>query len=262
MASLIDRIIGSRTPETEAMDSIEEAETFDRLAEKYLYIAEDIVVQMAVAIAPPTGRFLELCSGTARVPIKIAQRSPACEVVALDYSENMIRIARKNAQRAQLETRVQLVQGDAKKLPFKNDFFDLVTSNHAIHHLSDPVEFFNEISRVTKPEGAILLMDLLRPPRTLIPAIVSVFGFGSEPLMRSLYRDSLRAAYTLTELRELLGKSRLAGTLIRTYFPGYVAIIKSSEAKRHVSKELDINPFTTLKSVARAKWNGKTTVAS
>ena len=124
------------------------------------------------------------------------------------------------------------------------------------------MKFFDEVARVVKPNGAILLMDLRRPPRTLIPAIVSVFGFGSEPLMRSLYRDSLRAAYTHHELSDLLRKSRLKGAMIRTYFPGYVAIIKPAEEKQNIGKELDINPFTTLKSVLRAKWIGKQAIAT
>ena len=262
MANLLNRFIGSRIPETEAMDTVDEAETFDRLAERYLYIAEDLIVQMALAIAPASGRFLELCSGTARVPIKIAQLNPACEVVAVDYSGNMVQLARRNAARATLTKRVQLIQGDAKKLPFKDNFFDLVTCNHAIHHLADPVQFFDEVARVVKHHGAILLIDLRRPPRTLIPAIVSMFGFGSEPLMRSLYRDSLRAAYTLPELSDLLSKSHLNGAMIRTYFPGYVAIIKSAQVKQNVNKQLHINPFTTLKSVLRAKWSGKSTIAT
>ena len=80
--------------------------------------------------------------------------------------------------------------------------------------------------------------------------------------MRTLYRDSLRAAYTLPELSDLLSQSHLKGAMIRTYFPGYVAIIKSAQVKQNVSKVLDINPFTTLKSVLRAKWSGKSAVAT
>jgi ubiquinone/menaquinone biosynthesis C-methylase UbiE len=262
MVSLMNRLFGSRIPESEAMDTIDEAETFDRLAEKYLYIAEDLIAQMALAVAPPTGRFLELCSGTARIPIKIAQLNPSCEVMAVDYSGNMIRLARENAERAAVGRRVRLIQGDAKKLPFKENFFDLVTSSHAIHHLADPVQFFNEVARVVKPSGAILLIDLRRPPRALIPAVVSVFGFGSEPLMRTLYRDSLQAAYTIHELSKLLKQSRLNDATIRTYFPGYVAIVKPSQDKQDVTKELNINPLTTLKSVLRAKWSGKSAIAT
>lgn len=255
---IMSHLIGSRLPETEAMDTIEEAETFDRLAEKYLYIAEDLIAQMALAVAPAAGTFLELCSGPARIPIKLAQLNPRCEVFAVDYSKNMIQIARKNADKSPTGQRVRLVRGDAKKLPFKENFFDLVTSSHAIHHLSDPVQFFNEVTRVVKPDGAILLIDLRRPPRALIPAIVSMFGFGSEPLMRSLYRDSLRAAYTPGELTELLNKSQLNGATVRTYFPGYVTIVKPAKDKQNAGNGLDINALTTLRSILRAKWKGKT----
>jgi ubiquinone/menaquinone biosynthesis C-methylase UbiE len=254
MTNLMSRLIGSRVPETEAMDTMEEAETFDRLAEKYLYIAEDIIVRMALAIAPPSGRFLELCSGTARIPIKLIESNPNCEVVALDYSSHMVRFAQKNVQRAGAGQHVRLLQGDAKRLPFKDNYFDLVTSNHAIHHLADPKQFFDEVARVVKPSGAVLLIDLRRPPRTVIPSIVKIFGFGSEPLMRSLYRDSLRAAYTPRELNDLVGTSELRGVELRTYFPGYIAIVKPAKEKEEAAKDLRISPFTTMKSVFQAKW--------
>ncbi|HKX83119.1 MAG TPA: methyltransferase domain-containing protein [Pyrinomonadaceae bacterium] len=251
------QLVGFRVPETEAMDTIEEAETFNRLAERYLYIAEDLIARMALAVAPSSGTFLELCSGPARIPIKVAELNPHCEVLALDYSKNMVRIARKNADESGAGRRVRLIEGDAKKLPFKENFFDLVTSSHAIHHLADPVEFFNEVARVVKPDGAILLIDLRRPPKTFIPAMVKMFGFGSEPLMRSLYRDSLRASYTVGELNDLVNKSRLRGVALRTYFPGYVAIIKPAKEKEQAAKNLRINPFTTIKSVLQAKWRPK-----
>jgi ubiquinone/menaquinone biosynthesis C-methylase UbiE len=251
---IMSQLIGSRVPETEAMDTIEEAETFNRLAERYLYIAEDLIARMALTVAPASGRFLELCSGPARIPIKVAELNPHCEVLALDYSKNMVRIGQKNAAKSEAGRRVRLIEGDAKKLPFKDNFFDLVMSSHAIHHLADPIEFFNEVTRVVKPDGAILLIDLRRPPKTFIPAIVKIFGFGSEPLMRSLYRDSLRAAYTPRELNDLVRKSQLRGVELRTYFPGYVAIVKPAKEKEEAAKELKINPFTTIKSVLQAKW--------
>ena len=126
----MSQLIGSRVPETEAMDSFEEAETFNRLAEKYLYIAEDLIARMALAVAPSSGRFLELCSGPARIPIKVAELNHRCEVLALDCSKNMVRIGQKNAAKSEAGRRVRLIEGDAKKLPFKDNFFEARTTDH------------------------------------------------------------------------------------------------------------------------------------
>ena len=99
-------------------------------------------------------------------------------------------------------------------MPFPEGSFDLVLCNSLLHHLPDPLALFNEISRVAKPGGAILLRDLRRPSRLEFPLHAGWFGRHYSGMMRQLYRDSLRAAYTRTELEDLLHRSRLAGARV------------------------------------------------
>jgi ubiquinone/menaquinone biosynthesis C-methylase UbiE len=246
-------LMGSRIPESEAMDSREEAETYDKLAKDYLFIAEELIARMALAIGPAQGRCLDLCSGPSRIPIKLAQQNPNLSIFALDYSQNMVQVAQKNVADAGVEERVGISRGDAKLLPYPKHSFDLVISSHAFHHISEPLVFLNEIARVVKPAGAILITDLRRPPKFLISLFVTVFGFGSKPLMRNLYRDSLKAAYTPEELRQLLRESAINNASIRTYFPGYAVIGRPVAEKRQLQDAWKVDPLKTLGSILSAK---------
>ena len=107
---------------------------------------------------------------------------------------------------------------DAARLCFPDAFFDFVLSNSLLHHLPSPVEAFNEMARVAKPSGVVLLRDLCRPSRLAFPLHVRWFGRYYSGLMRQLYFDSVGAAYTDRELAELLRRSALADA--RVFFHG------------------------------------------
>src|SRR5665213_487590 len=44
-----------------------------------------------------------------------------------------------------------------ERIPFEDDMFDLVVASHVIEHVSNPIEFFGELVRVTRPGGKIYI---------------------------------------------------------------------------------------------------------
>src|SRR5262249_46852129 len=131
-------------------------------------------------------------------------------VVGVDRSRNMIAVARRLVLEQRLTERVLFLVGDAIALPFPDASFDLVISNSLLHHLTDPIAAFNEMARLAKPSAVILLRDLCRPSRPVFPLHVRWFGRYYSGLMKKLYVDSVRAAYTGSELAALLRHSALA----------------------------------------------------
>ena len=84
------------------------------------------------------------------------------KVYGLDATSEMLEQAKTKAQEENIaETTLELIQGDAAKLPFPNDYFDLVTSRLAIHHFSDPIESVTEMARVCKPGGRVIVVDIV-----------------------------------------------------------------------------------------------------
>lgn len=81
----------------------------------------------------------------------------ASSVTALDLSEEMIEEARR--RRRQLGAEVRLVVGDAQELPFPRARFDTVVSAFSSCTFPDYVAAFEEMVRVTKPGGRVLLVE-------------------------------------------------------------------------------------------------------
>jgi len=212
-----------RVLETEVMDTLEDAVEYDSMDFTDVNTA---FAERAIELAPPEGILLDVGTGTARIPILIVQRRPALHIWAIDLSENMLKVGKKNVQEAGVSQNVKLKKVDAKTLPYPENHFDMVVSNSIVHHLPDPIPFLKEVNRVTKPSGGICIRDLFRPPdmKTLEDLTQKYAGDATE-YQKKLYRDSLHASFTLDEVRELIEKAGLEG----------VVVVQSSD--RHWSAE-------------------------
>jgi ubiquinone/menaquinone biosynthesis C-methylase UbiE len=80
--------------------------------------------------APVTGPILELGCGTGRVAIPVAKTGAT--VVGVDRSESMLARGRMKVRRARLESRVKLIRGDIRHLPFPDRTFPLVMAPYGI----------------------------------------------------------------------------------------------------------------------------------
>jgi ubiquinone/menaquinone biosynthesis C-methylase UbiE len=119
--------------------------------------------------------------------------------------------------------RVGLALADARALPFPDGAFDLVISNSLLHHIGDPTPLLDEIARVAGPSGRVLLRDLRRPPRGLLPAWVAWHGRRYRGEMRRLYEASVAAAVTPEELAIVVRHSRLDSAGVSVAGPYVVA---------------------------------------
>ena len=101
------------------------------------------------AVTPPPRRALDLGTGTGAAALAIARRWPETSVVGVDLAEAMLAEARR-ALPAELAPRVRFERGDAARLPYPSETFDLVT-------LANMIPFFDELARVTAPGGFVVL---------------------------------------------------------------------------------------------------------
>jgi ubiquinone/menaquinone biosynthesis C-methylase UbiE len=122
----------------------------------YHGVAEEIASYIS------SGRLLDIGTGPGYLPLKLAAIATDLDIVGVDISPAMVRIATKNAQKSGLSGRVRFQVGDAATLPFDDGYFDLVVSTMSLHHWSRPVEAMREIWRVLKPNGQVLIYDLKR----------------------------------------------------------------------------------------------------
>lgn len=204
-----------RIPEPEVMDDLDGVEAYSAAASQaYLERIDRTFVEHTLSLGVAEGRALDIGTGPGVIPVMLAARAPRLRLTGTDLSEPMLQKAREAAEEAGVADRLDFRLGDAKSLPFSEQSFDLVLCNSLLHHLPDPLALINEVSRVTKPGGAILLRDLRRPSRLEFPFHALWFGRHYSGVMSRLYRASLRAAYTRAELETLLQQSKLAGARV------------------------------------------------
>jgi ubiquinone/menaquinone biosynthesis C-methylase UbiE len=191
-----------RILEPEVMDTLKEAIEYDAM--DFTEVNTDFA-QQAIALAHSTAKVLDVGTGTARIPILIAQQRPAWKITGIDLAQSMLDIGKKNIAQANLEKQIHLEAVDAKQMSYTDAQFDLVLSNSLLHHLPNPLPFLKELNRVLKPNGGILLRDLLRPAsESIINDIVEQIGENYTRHQKQLFQDSLHAAFTLEEIEELI----------------------------------------------------------
>ena len=105
-------------------------------------------VEAALERVSPPRRALDLGTGTGSVAFKVAQRFPDAEVVGADLSPAMLIEARRKTP-PELADRVRFDEADAERLPYADEWFDLVT--HA-----NMIPFFDELDRVVAPGGWVV----------------------------------------------------------------------------------------------------------
>jgi ubiquinone/menaquinone biosynthesis C-methylase UbiE len=194
-----------RIPEPELMDDELEAESYASEATRYyLGRIDDTFVTHYLRIGPTVGFLLDLGTGPGVIPLKIAARCSGLNMIGVDLSKTMLKLAQNNLKEAGLKDRVRFEEGDAKSLEYPDDSFDAVISNSLLHHLQDPLVVIQEALRVLKPHGALLIRDIRRPPASLHWLWVRLFGRYYEGRMLSAYARSLRAALNFSELKSLI----------------------------------------------------------
>lgn len=206
-----------RVLEPEVMDTPEEARDYDAMDHRTVNRAFVDHLLQAAGLAGLQGaavRALDVGTGTAQIPIELCGRSSvrrdAWHVTAIDLAQHMLDLAAVNVAAAGFESSVALERVDAKGLPYADGSFDVVLSNSIIHHIPRPIESLREMVRVVRKGGLMFVRDLMRPPdlQTLV-GLVQTYAGDANAHQQKMFGESLHAALTLEEVRDMLRQSGL-----------------------------------------------------
>ncbi len=203
-----------RTLEPEVMDSPEEALDYGSMdhskvnrvfVDDFLKAIELTAARKRLQDRSAPLIVLDAGTGTAQIPIALCRQEDCCKVIAIDLAREMLKVARRNVSAARLRDRIRLEQTDAKQLPYAGDSFDAVMSNSIVHHIPEPRRVLDEMVRVLRPGGLLFVRDLLRPNNLeTVDDLVATYAGTANTHQRQMFRDSLCAALTLGEIRQLL----------------------------------------------------------
>jgi len=136
----------------------EVAEYFDRIAHRYdmwyntktgRYVDRIEKWLIFSMFRGREGKALDLGCGTGNYTAELYKRG--FNVVGVDASEKMLEIARKKFPQ------IRFIHGDAYRLPFPDESFDIVLSVTMFEFIHRPEKVVNEIYRVLKPEGEVII---------------------------------------------------------------------------------------------------------
>jgi len=115
-----------------------------------------------VQLVSPTSSdaVLDIATGAGNVALAFAHH--VARVVAFDLTPAMLDQTLKTAAERGL-TNVETVQGFAEDLPFEDESFDIVTVRLAPHHYADIQKAIDEMARVTRRGGKVVIVDTTTP---------------------------------------------------------------------------------------------------
>ncbi|HOW35238.1 MAG TPA: methyltransferase domain-containing protein [Candidatus Omnitrophota bacterium] len=142
---------------------------------------------------------LDIGMGTGALTENLCAQFPNAEIFGMDFSDGMIEYARKR------NPYFRIIQADARKLPFKENTFDMVVSNLAYQWVDDLSGAFERVFNVLKDGGAFYLSSF--GPQTLGELFSSIEGSG----MKGMERSSFSAA-------KMSGKEDIANAVMHSGF--------------------------------------------
>ncbi len=187
---------------------------FDRIARVYDRMNGLMTVGMhhrwrerAVDLARvgPGSRALDVATGTGDLAMALQARG--AEVVAMDFSERMLEIARTKAPGIRFEA------GNALALPYADGEFDAVTVGFGARNFSDLGLGLREMARVTRPGGRVVVLEITTPQKPPLSWFFRLWFDRVVPRLGRLAGDSDAYSYLPSSVRRFPDPEALAAEL-------------------------------------------------
>lgn len=160
------------------------------------------------------GTVLDLGCGPGDIPIRFAKLYPTCRVIGIDASAPMIQLGEQAVKQAGLADRVTLRCERYEEVSGAR-IVDAVISNSLLHHLPNPLQFWQKLRQLVRSGAPVLVMDLLRPESPeAAQAIVDQYAAGAPDILRRDFYNSLLAAFTEDEVTTQLARMNLTRLLL------------------------------------------------
>jgi demethylmenaquinone methyltransferase/2-methoxy-6-polyprenyl-1,4-benzoquinol methylase len=157
---------------------------FDDVAHRYDFLNDLLSLGRTKAwrkvvtaiIAPKPGlRILDIAAGTGSSSAPLVAKG--ADLIALDFSEGMLAAGRKRHKK------IKFQQGDALKLPFAENYFDVTTISFGLRNTSDTTAALKEALRVTKQSGRIVICEFSHPTNKILRLIYLKYLMRALPVI-------------------------------------------------------------------------------
>jgi len=122
---------------------------------------------------------VDLAAGTGDLTLALEKAVPESEIVAADFSEEMLAVAKMKGVR-------RVVTADVLNLPFADGSFDCLTIAFGLRNIKDWSAALREMARVLTANGHLLVMEFSLPRMSILRALYRFYLHQLVPILGSL----------------------------------------------------------------------------
>lgn len=169
----------------------------------------------------PGARALDVACGTGDLALELAGRvGPGGEVVACDFSERMLELAREKVAAAEASAPaprapIRVEWANALELPYRDDEFAAATVGFGVRNFGDLERGLAELARVVRPGGRVVILEMTTPTRPPLSTFFRVWFDRVVPLLGRAAGDGDAFTYLPSSVRRFPGPRDLAATMER-----------------------------------------------
>jgi len=188
---------------------------FDDVAHRYDFLNDLLSLGRTKAwrrvvtsiIAPKPGmKILDIAAGTGSSSRPLVDKG--AEVTALDFSHGMIEQGRKQ------NNNINFIQGDALKLPFEDNSFDVTTISFGLRNTSNTDKALKEALRVTKDGGRIVVAEFSHPVNPIFKKIYLNYLMKALPvIVKKISKNPDAYIYLAESIRAWPDQAELASIM-------------------------------------------------
>lgn len=142
---------------------------------------------------------LDVCCGTGDWSFSLSEAVGITgQVIGLDFSENMLSIAKKRNEDANYSN-LSFQHGNAMELPFEDNYFDYVTIGFGLRNVPDYMQVLKEMYRVVKPGGKVVCLETSHPTLPVYKQLYYFYFRYIMPLFGKLFAKSYQEYAWLQE---------------------------------------------------------------
>jgi ubiquinone/menaquinone biosynthesis C-methylase UbiE len=135
-------------------------------------------------------------------------------LIGVDFSSDMLKYAKQKASQLNAPYKMELIEGDIQELPFPDNSFDTVVSTCVFCSVPDPVVGLEELRRVCKPDGQILMLEHMRSENQAAGLVMDLLN----PVTVRMWGANINRE-TMANIKSaglsVVGEERLMGSIMR-----------------------------------------------